>query len=78
MDEQLFWVSLAPCAQGRTFWFVVEERVGLLLNVKFLLIETLLGVNQLKIEQNAVNSFLISLMKKINVLTLLTCEKHWP
>jgi len=57
---------------------VVEERVGLLLNVKFLLIETLLGVNQLKIEQNAVNSFLISLMKKINVLTLLTCEKHWP
>lgn len=57
---------------------MVEERVGLLLNVKFLLIETLLGVNQLKIEQNAVNSFLISLMKKINVLTLLTCEKHWP
>lgn len=75
MDKQLFWVSLAPCAQGRTFWFVVE---GLLLNVKFLLIETLLGVNQLKIEQNAVNSFLISLMKKINVLTLSTCEKHWP
>lgn len=57
---------------------MVEERVGLLLNVKFLLIETLLGVNQLKIEQNAVNSFLISLMKKINVLTLSTCEKHWP
>lgn len=57
---------------------MVEERVGLLLNVKFLLIETLLGVNQLKIEQNAVNFFLISFMKKINVLTLSTCEKHWP
>lgn len=40
--------------------------------------------NQLKIEQSTMNSFVISLMdyssdltKKINVLTLLTYEKHW-
>lgn len=67
MDKQLFWVSLTPCTQGMMFWFVVEKRVGLSLNVKFLIIETSLGANQLKIEQ---------LMKKIVVLNLLTCEKH--
>lgn len=69
MDKQLFWVSLTPCAQGMMFWFVVEKWVGLLLNVKVLLIETLLGANHLKFDQ---------LMKKIIVLNLLTCEKHWP